>query len=171
MQLIRCTKKLQREIELQQSDLAETEPPFSRLGSWHANLLYIDRRKCVLFTNDKTLLTFLVPDVSRASIRKLQRLFRSSLACVVADEKLNPEAIESIDAEYRDLGFANTNNRSVLGSMNDLAFHYEHHIREEGGMHRCDLPAIIRRLNRMPMSATAFTFPIEGLKALYGCTI
>lgn len=169
MQLIRCTKKLQQEMGLQKSDLAQAEPAFSRLGGWHANLLYIDRRKCVLFANDKTRFNFLVPDVSRASIRELGQLFRSSLACVIADEKLCPQIVSSIDAEYEDLGFASSNNRSVLGSLNDLAFHYEYHMRDEGGMHHCDLPGIIRRLNRMPMSATAFTFPIEGLKAIYEC--
>jgi hypothetical protein len=154
---------------LQKPDPAEAESAFSRLGSWHANLLYIDGRKCILFANDKTLFNFLVPAVSRARIRELERLFRSSLACVIADEKLSPEVVRSIDSEYEDLGFASTNNRSVLGSMNDLAFHYKCHAREEGGVHDCDLPAIIRRLNRMPMTGTTFTFPIEGLKALYRC--
>ena len=56
MQLIRCTKKLQKEIGLKQSDLCTEEPRFSYLGSWHANLIHIDRRKCLLFANDRTLL-------------------------------------------------------------------------------------------------------------------
>jgi hypothetical protein len=31
-----------------QADLCEVAPKFYYLGSWHADLLYIDRRKCVL---------------------------------------------------------------------------------------------------------------------------
>ena len=58
MQLIRCTKKLQKEMGLKSSDLCTEEPRFSYLGSWHANLIHIDRRKCVLFVNDKTLFNF-----------------------------------------------------------------------------------------------------------------
>ena len=59
MQLIRCTKKLQKAMGLKEADLVRHEPEFSFLGSWHANLIHIDRRKCVLFTNDKTLFNFL----------------------------------------------------------------------------------------------------------------
>ena len=58
MQLIRCTKKLQKEMGLKQSDLCAEEPCFSYLGSWHVNLIHFDRRKCVLFVNDKTLFNF-----------------------------------------------------------------------------------------------------------------
>ena len=54
MQLIRCTLKLQKEMGFKKSDLREDEPVFSYLGSWHANLIHIDRRKCILFVNDKT---------------------------------------------------------------------------------------------------------------------
>ncbi|MEA3414914.1 MAG: hypothetical protein U9R02_01980 [Thermodesulfobacteriota bacterium] len=86
MQLIRCTKKLQKEMGLKKVELAESEPKFSFLGSWHANLLHIDRRKCALFVNDKTLFNFLVPDVSRSQIRKLDSLFKGYLECVLSEE-------------------------------------------------------------------------------------
>jgi hypothetical protein len=37
-----------------------------------------------------------------------------------------PEADRGrILAEYDEAGFANTSSKSVLGSMNDLAFHYK----------------------------------------------
>lgn len=169
MHLIRCTKKLLNEMGLKSSDLHEAEGSTSGLESWHANLLYIDRRKCVLFVNDKTLFNFLVPDVSRAEIRKLDELFRSAFASVMEREKLTGDVKGTIASEYKDVRFAKTDNRSVLGSMNDLAFHYEIHIGDEGGLHRCDLPRIIRRLNRMPMSAIGFEFPINRLRAMYGC--
>ena len=48
MQLIHCTGKLQQEMGLKKADLCEVAPKFYYLGSWHADLLYIDRRKCVL---------------------------------------------------------------------------------------------------------------------------
>jgi len=70
---------------LKQSDLCAEEPRFSYLGPWHANLIHIDRRKCVLFINDKTLFNFIVPDVARAQIRELDKLFMSYLSCVLAD--------------------------------------------------------------------------------------
>ena len=117
MQLIRCTKKLQKEMGLKPSDLCAEEPRFSYLGPWHANLIHIDRRKCVLFN-------FIVPDLSRAQIRELDKLFKSYLSCVLADAGIPETDRGRILSEYDEVGFANTNSKSVLGSMNDLAFHY-----------------------------------------------
>ena len=167
MQLVRCTGKLQKEMGLKKADLLEAEPHFSYLGSWHANLIHIDRRKCVLFVNDKTLFNFIAPDVSRTEIRNLNALFKSYLECVLADEGIVASAREKILAEYDEVGYPKTNSKSVLGSMNDLAFHYKYHIREEGGVHSYAVPGIIRKLNHMPMGALEYTYPIEALRAMY----
>jgi hypothetical protein len=51
--------------------------------------------------------------------------------------------------------------------MNDVAFHYKYSIQEEGGVHSPAVPKIIRRLNRMPMGALNYVFPIEALRAIY----
>lgn len=167
MQLIRCTKKLQKELGLKNDALIQQEPTPTLLGSWHANLITIDRRKCVLFVNDKTLFNFLIPDVSREQIRRLDTLFRDFLQCILAEEGFDKTTTDKILQEYAEIGFANTNNKSVLGSMNDLAKHYNYHIQEEGGVHSCMVPQIIHDLNRMPMSAIAAHFPIDALRELY----
>ena len=167
MQLIRCTKKLQKEMGLKQSDLCAEEPRFSYLGSWHANLIHIDRRKCIVFVNDKTLFNFIAPDASRAQIRELDKLFKNYLSCVIAAEGMSEASRVRILSEYNDVGYANTNNKSVLGSMNDLAFHYKDYIEAVGGVHSPAVPEIIRNLNHMPMGAIKYAYPIEALKALF----
>lgn len=169
MQLIHCTNKLQKEMGLKKADLCETAPKFSYLGSWHANLLHIDRRKCVLFANDKTLFNFIATDVSRAQIRDLGEMFKSLLRCVLSDEGFSEQVKEKILSEYDELEFAKSNNRRVLGSMNDLAFHYKHLIQDRGGVHSIAVPGIIRQLNRMPMGAIEYGFPIKRLRAML-CT-
>ena len=68
--------------------------------------------------------------------------------------------------ECADLAFAKSNSRSVLGSMNDLAFHYKLYIQDAGGVHSYAVPGIIRELNRMPLGAIGYAFPIEELRAL-----
>ena len=166
MQIIRCTQKLQKEMGLKKSDLAELEPTFSFFGSWHANLLHIDRKKCVLFVNDKTLFNFIVPDINRALIKELSRLFINHFSCVVAAEGLSEKVQEAIKSEYQDLAYAGTNSKSVLGSMNDLAFHYKHHILSEGGIHSAMIPEIIRKLNHMPMGALDYKYPIDAIQSL-----
>lgn len=152
---------------LKQSDLCNEEPQFSYLGPWHANLIHIDRRKCVLFVNDKTLFNFIAPDVARSQTRELDKLFKGYLSCVLADEDVSDADRDGILSEYDEVGYSNTNSKSVLGSMNDLAFHYKYSILEAGGVHSPAVPEITRRLNRMPMGSLKYVFPTEALKAMY----
>ena len=152
---------------LKQSDQCAEEPHVSYLGPWHANLIHIDRRKCVLFVNDKTLFNFIAADVSKAQIRELDKLFKGYLSCVLSDESFTEADRARILSEYDEVGYANTNSKSVLGSMNDLAFHYKYSILEAGGVHSYAVPDIIRRLNRMPMGSLKYVFPIEALRGLY----
>jgi len=153
---------------LKKGDLSESCSSFSFLGSWHANLIYIDRRKCILFVNDKTLFNFLAPDVRKAEITDLGKLFLSYLTCVLASENIEDSVIDKVLSEYRDLAFSGTSNKSVLGSMNDLAFHYKHLILDSGSIHSADVPDIIHKLNHMPMGAIEYKYAIDALKVLYG---
>ena len=168
MQLIRCTKKIQKEMGLKAADLAIYEPDVSPLGPWHANLIYVERRKCVLFTNDKTLFNFLVPDVARSHLRELDKLFRGWLECILSEEGFDSELKEKTLSEYQEIGYADSSSKSVLGSMNDLAFHYKYLVLSGGGVHSYQVPEIIRKLNRMPMGALGYQYSIDALKTLYG---
>ncbi len=164
MQLIKCTTKLRKEMGLKDSALFAGEEPSSGLGSWHANLLTIQRHKCVLFANDKTLFNFIAPNVRRSEIRDLHKLFLTYLHPVLAQEGFTPQQRDSIASEYAEIAYAKSNNKSVLGSMNDLAFHYEHRIMMSGSNHSPEMPKIISDLNRMPMGALQYAYPIEMLK-------
>ena len=164
MQLIKCTGKLQKEMGLKKKDLVSSEQESLCLGSWHANLIYIDRRKCILFTNDKTLFNFLAPDVSRDQIKELAVLFRQYLACVLSEEGLSDSVLAQLMKEYNEIGYSSTDSKKVLGSMNDLAFHYKFRILDEGGVHSYKIPQIIKDLNRMPMRTIKYMYPIELLK-------
>lgn len=167
MQLIRCTGKLQKEMGLKKSDLIEEECSVSKLGPWHANLIHINGRKCILFANDKTLLNFIVTDVTRAEIRELSKMFLNTLICVLADEGISNSVIDAIKQEYAENGYAKTNNKSVLGSMNDLAFHYKFLIQDSGGVYSHMVPSIIKKLNHMPMGAINYAYSIDAFRAMY----
>ena len=167
MPLIRCTGKLLREMGLKPSSDTTEEERSGHLGSWHANLIHIDRRKTVLFVNDRTLFNFIVPDVSRSHLRDLGALFRFWLSCVLSDEGVGESAKRKFLDEYKDVLFAGSNNRHVLGSMNDLAANYKYLVLESGGIHSPEVPGIIRKLNRMPMGAIEYRYPIEMLGNLY----
>ena len=100
MQLIRCTAKLRKEMGVKDSDLFRGDVHLATLGPWHANLIYINRRKCILFANDATLFNFIVPDVNRSAIRDLQNLFLGFLHPVLAQEGFSQGQREELAAEY-----------------------------------------------------------------------
>jgi hypothetical protein len=166
MQIIRCTAKLRKEMGIKDTSLFRGEVPPSTLGAWHANLIYINHQKCVLFVNDATLFNFIAPDVSRSAIRDLQNLFLCFLSPVLAQEGFSEDQRRAFTSEYKEIVYGVTNSRSVLGSMNDLAFHYEYWITSNGGLHDVAVPEIISRLNHMPMGALKYGYPIEALRQL-----
>lgn len=135
------------------------------LGPWHANLIYIERRKCVLFVNDATLFNFLAPDIPRSLIRDLGRLFRNNLRCVLGEEDFSEAQAEKILEEYHDIAYSRSKSRSVLGSMNEIAFGYKYAMLSGGGVHGYDFPGIIKNQNRTLLGAPDYKYPIETLRA------
>ncbi len=140
------------------------EPKFGYIGDWHANLLRVERRKCVLFTNSDTLYSIFVFGLKRADFDHLDAIFRQSLFRRLRIEGFSQNQKEKALEEYRTIHFAKTNNRSVLGSRNDLAFHMEAHIKSSGGIDNLGRDAINDALNRIPMGAINYQYGIEALK-------
>lgn len=158
---LQCTQKLLKEVKpVPQGAVIPTIP----LGCWHANLLHIDRRKCVLFTNDKTRFSFLVPGLRKPDFQMLDEVFRQRLFKCLLAENIEPEQIEKVLDEIRDIAFTKTSSRSVLGSMNEIAFHIEHWIYDEGGLLNTDISELNMNINRMPSGVLGYKFSIEALK-------
>ncbi len=156
--LIRCTQKLLAEIP---SGLIV--PPASG-ESWHANLLRIDRRKCVLFTHDATLYSVFVPGLKKPEFQHLEEVFGQRLFKALLWDEFPQAQIERMLDACRTIRFTRSSNRSVLGSMNDFRFQIEVHAEYDGGLANIDLADLHHRLNRTPFSAVGFRYPVEGLR-------
>jgi hypothetical protein len=74
MRIIDCTQKILRELG---NPTLETPQPQSQegLGNWYTNLLRIDGKKCFLFTNQKTLYSFLIPGVRKKNLKNIHDEF------------------------------------------------------------------------------------------------
>lgn len=162
MQLIKCTAKLLK--ELKQDPVANVEPLRGIVGGWHANLLITARRKCVLVANDKTLYSIFIPSLKKPDFIDFAEVFRHHLFKNLLHEGLAQDEIDVVLHELRTILFAKTNNRSVLGSMNDLKFHLEFYIRSFGGLDRSPIYELNHRLNRIPFSVIDGHYPIDRLK-------
>ena len=90
---LQCTQKLLKEVGQEQE---EAFIPTVPLGCWHANLLMLDRRKCVLFTNDQTRYSFLVAGLKKPDFKCLDEVFRQGLFRCLRLDDIPQEAIEKV---------------------------------------------------------------------------
>jgi len=162
--ILRCTKKLLSELKENTSDSKDL---FSDIISWHANLLRIDRRKCVLFTHDTTLYSFFVHGLKKPDFENVREVFRQNLLKSLIVEEIPQKQIETFLETTRDIRISKSNNRSVLGSMNDLAFQLKYIIAHEGGIENTDITKLIYHINRIPMSAIKGIYSIYELKRFF----
>jgi hypothetical protein len=162
MQLIRCTQKLLKELAVAPVAI---ENPSGPLGPWHANLLRIQRRKCVLFTNDSTLFSLFVPGLRKPEFEQLPQILGQSLFRALRLEDFSQQQIEVVLDEIKDLQFAKTNSRSVLGSMNDLAYQVIWIIDSMGGLEECSVDVVNHEINRNPLRAIdPHVYSIDALR-------
>jgi len=104
---------------------------------WYANLLWFERRKCLLLTHSATLFTIFEPDVTAASLRATHQLVADLIGQELRREGLPAGTFGVLKQE--DVLLAKTADRSIPGCMNDMAFMCEHAIAEAGGLARTDL--------------------------------
>lgn len=116
----RCTKKMLKQLRVAKSDLVGADdPPGSVLGSWYVNLFHIDRRKCVLFTNDRTLYSVLLHGLLKPDFDDLGRRFVTGLTANLRREGFPAEKIAALGMACYPVAFGTTQSRRVLGYMNE----------------------------------------------------
>ena len=147
---LRCTGKVQKGLGLKASQLSSIKKPDSTLGNWYVNLATIDRRKTLLFMNERTLLSFIIFGVKKASFKNIEIIFKNGLTQLLEIEELKSEVIEKVISEYSDLEYTKTDSKSLLGNMNDLMSLYKHFIYSDGGLKECSVGEIILQINRTP---------------------
>ena len=163
---IRCTKKVLDAIGIKQKDLDSIKEADSLLGNWYANLFSIDRRKIIIFMNEKTLFSFIIIGVRKDNIKKIIEIFCAGLEQILILEGIDAAKIEEVLAEYDDVEFTKTENRSVIGNLNELVNVYKCHISYDEGLKYCDLTEIIYRINRMPQRNINWEYSVDALNEL-----
>ena len=157
MPYICCTQKLAKEMGVKIS------PPTTQqigLGNWYANLLRIDRRKCVLLTHEQTLYSMFVPSLKKQEIKCLDQIFMNALSDHLKHESFSCDLIEGIMAEYEGkIEYAKTESRSLLGSMNDFAHLIKAEVHIQRSLENANPEILGKRLNRTPFSAIGYEYP------------
>ncbi|MBN1189512.1 MAG: hypothetical protein JXA46_07160 [Dehalococcoidales bacterium] len=159
MAIIRSTTKLLNELGVKPTNTPDQPPD---LFDWHANLLRLNRKKYVLYTNSQTLYSILMRWAGKA--KNFQEQFRLELFKNLMSEGFNEKHVEYMMSGHAQVTITQTNSRSVLGSMNDLAIQIGSMISLRGRLADPDLPKINREMNRIPMGAIKYQYSIAELK-------
>jgi hypothetical protein len=104
----------------------------------------------LLFTQAKTLFSFLVPGVGHTAIRDFGNLFRSNATVALAAEGVSAQDIQKLIDNGPDF-YAKSDNRSVLGSMNDHIRTSKFYLKYRGGYNNLNFTELGRELNIAPM--------------------
>jgi hypothetical protein len=151
--VIRCTRKL-LDLLRPAEPLADPEPSD---GDWYANLLWIDRRKCLLVTHAGTLFSVFRPDVRATELRAFGFFVAAAIGAELHDEELRPETFGPL----ADPQLARTASRQVLGFMNEMAFQIRWQAEDAGGLEHSDPRQINRWLRRTLYSKDGYAKPLE----------
>lgn len=154
--LLRCTKKL---LDVFGPGLAIAPAPSPDPEDWYANLVWFDRRKCLLVTHAGTLFSVFEPDFRAQAVRNTQPFVVGLIERELRAEGLPVGAFGALGSE--DFRMAKTADRSVLGCMNDMSYLAEHAIVLDGGLAQTDVPSLNRALRRNINSARGYRRPID----------
>jgi hypothetical protein len=116
---LRCTKRLLDRLGASRrpGSPAIAAMPTTRLGDWHAKVLYRTDLELVLLASDRSLLPVLVPASPRDLI---VTRFVETLGAVLARLEVPADRISAELAEMGEVHVSPTRSRQVLGSMNDF---------------------------------------------------
>ncbi|MCZ7664792.1 MAG: hypothetical protein M5U22_18555 [Thermoleophilia bacterium] len=116
MYALRCTKKLLARVG---PPSTVVEPTTTTLGDWFAQPLALGQRRFILLAAEHSRLPVLMP---ARNAKHLAQTFPQELVTVLDRLQIPMEAIEREIGEMRECVIAATNNRSVLGTLNDFSF-------------------------------------------------
>ena len=113
---------------------------------WYLNLLWFDRRKCLLLTHAGTVFSIFIPDVRKAELAPIGPYLIDAVVGALRAEGLPVDALGELDSH--DVLLTKTASRQVLGFMNEIASHISYAVYEHRNVREVDIVALNAQLQR-----------------------
>jgi hypothetical protein len=154
--VVRCTKKV---LDLLGRQVTLVEPAPSD-DDWYLNLLWIERRKCLLLTHAETLFSVFRAGIRVADLRPLGDYVVEAIETELCAEQLPARTFSKLHPT--DVRIAKTASRSTLGYMTEVAAELEWSIASAGGLDLVDIDEVNHTLRRLLRShGRDYARPIE----------
>ena len=157
--VLRCTAKMLSLLGARPRDLVTLE---ASDHDWYANLLWLERRKCLLLAHAGTLFSVFVPDARKSDLMPIGPSVVRFIHKELEAESFPLDRLGVLDS--RPIAVAKTESRTVLGYMNEMARFCEYAVADAGGLARCDARELNRELRRelhLSRRAPGYFVPIE----------
>ena len=110
------TKKLEKII--QKKIQTETFENSSLSGKWNASVLYVAKKKCLIFVNSKTFYAVIIPRFSTLELKNINELFLKNFEDQLSYDKIESTSID-MNQFIGNLCFYKTDNdRKITGVIN-----------------------------------------------------
>ncbi|MBA2175093.1 hypothetical protein H0266_09330 [Halobacillus locisalis] len=119
MFVIGATKKLQDQLSYTIED-AEQYKEVPAINQWTANLITLNRRKCLLLMNHQTGLNLTLFGLRKQQFDHLDSVIKGSLRQLLQTLEVDPEIIEKMENESNEIVYTKTSNRQIRGMMNEM---------------------------------------------------
>jgi hypothetical protein len=159
MFVLNCTKKLAKRLPF--PFVEDPAQSTNKLGSWSANSFNLGRFPMILFTNDRTLMSVVIPykEASTFHTRFLESLEVLLHSIALSSREIAPEL-----AEMKSIQLTTRTNRSVLGSMNDFVFHTRSALYHKPNL---TLEELSFQLSSIPCAPLKYDFPREAALSIF----
>ena len=159
MVTLNCTLKLAKRLPY--STVEVTTPSTNMLGDWNANSFNIGRIPCILMTNERTLLSVVLPLKESATfwprfVLLLQRLLK--------DIGIPGKLIDAELREYDQYQLTRKTNRHTLGSMNDFVAQVQARYYVDGQVALADVSF---DLSGIPCGPFKYAYPKEVARQVF----
>ena len=157
--VLRCTAKMVALLGAHPKELVTVEPSDH---DWYANLLWLDRRKCLLLVHAGTLFSVFVSDIHKAELVPIGPSVVALIQSEIEAESLPQDRLGILDSGS--IALAKTESRVVLGYMNEMARFCEYKVEDAAGLARCNARELNRELRRelhLSRQPPGYFVPIE----------
>jgi len=162
MVTIRCTKKLLARIGPPDSD---PTPSTTVLGDWYAKPVAVGHQRYILLIAERSRMAVVMP---ARDAKHLARNFPEALSKVLVGLGIPPSIVErEVEATCRAV-IATTDDRSLLGTLNDFAFMLWHRLQDQHAPNLLDAALWLSRSPVRPLHPAAF--PDKVTRSLFGVT-
>jgi hypothetical protein len=152
---LRCTAKLRDPVlKAVRAGATGHGPTTTLLGDWFANRFNFGAQRYIICTSELALLTVLIP---ARDLRAVKERLITAIDQVLVDLEVPAVRREREFRQMEEFGVAKTNSRSILGSMNDMAYLAEAELSATGRLF--DLRAVNVRLAAVPCGPLNYQYP------------